>query len=130
MAATRRGVSVRLEGGPRLQATLQATADGLADLSDANQATGDIVVTAARLRVPRRSGRLAVTLRATGEPDAAVVEAGGPGVPYAGVQEYGWPARHIPAQPYLTTSAVDTTPAWLAVHQRTLQGRLAKVKGA
>ena len=119
-------VTVTLEGGTNLQATLRAQARGLADLSVPNKRAADIIVTAARMRAPRRSGRLAGSLRGSGEPDAAVVEAG---PVYAPVQEYGWPRRHIPAQPFLVNSADATESAWTSTYQADLQDRLDHVKG-
>jgi len=57
------------------------------------------------------------------------VRAGGAKVPYAGVQEYGWPRRNIAAQPYIVPAAHDTEPTWIAVYQARLDELLSKVKG-
>lgn len=50
---------------------------------------------------PRRSGRLASTTRAQTRSRGVTVFSGGGGVDYASVQNYGWPARNIPAKRYL-----------------------------
>lgn len=60
------------------------------------------LVDAARDTAPRRTGRLASTIRPFGTQKAAAVGAGKKAVPYAGPIHYGWPARNITAQPFLT----------------------------
>lgn len=94
-------VQLRVEG---LRSTLRALADAgadAADLKDLMQSLGQIVATHAQLRAPRETGRLATTVRPGRGKTKAVVRAGGARAPYAGVIHYGWPARNIPAQPFL-----------------------------
>ena len=71
---------------------------------------GLIVVAAARPAAPTLSGALAGTIRAGRGKTKAVIRAGRAGVPYAGVQHYGWPARGISAKPFLS-GAVQSTRA-------------------
>jgi len=52
--------------------------------------------------LPRRSGRLAASIRAQGTQRAGRVAAGKKSVPYAGPIHWGWPARNIKPQPFLT----------------------------
>lgn len=55
---------------------------------------GDMVATAARHRVAKRTGRLAGTIRTQGALRGVKVLAGGvKGVRWAGPIEYGWPSR-------------------------------------
>ena len=58
------------------------------------------------------------------------MRAGGAKVPYAGVQEWGWGRRHIPAQPYLVPAAHETESQWVALYQKAVAALLGKVKGA
>lgn len=44
---------------------------------------------------PRRSGKLAASIRASAAKNYATVTAGGRGVAYAGPINYGWPKRNI-----------------------------------
>ena len=44
----------------------------------------------------------------------AVIRAGRAGVPYAGVQHYGWAARNIKPNPYLTDALATRQAAVLA----------------
>jgi hypothetical protein len=50
---------------------------------------------------PRLTGALASSVQGNPSAEKAQILAGGVGVPYAGVQEYGWPEKNINAQPYL-----------------------------
>ena len=77
-----------------------------------------------------RLGALQASIRSSGTKTAGVVRAGGGSVPYAGVQEFGWPARGIPAQPYLTAALVEIEPQILDLYHAELESILARVKGA
>jgi phage gpG-like protein len=118
-----------LEGEKELRRTLKAAGDDLADLKAAHARTADTVSVRGRQKAPRRSGRLAGSVRPSGTKTAAVIRAGGGAIPYAGVQEYGWPAHHIPAQPYLVPAAEETQPTWEAEYQADVEKILARVKG-
>lgn len=50
---------------------------------------------------PKRSGRLAGTVRGNRAASKAVVTVGRATVPYAGPINYGWPSRGIAAQPFM-----------------------------
>jgi HK97 gp10 family phage protein len=60
------------------------------------------VARAAEPRAPRKSGRLAASIRAQGTQREGRVAAGGASVPYAGPIHFGWSARNIEPQPFLT----------------------------
>ena len=81
---------VRIEGLREFQAALRDADDGLQKELRAvfNDAAG-IVVDTARPRLPRRSGKLAATLRATSGQREAWVTLGKAKVPYAGWIEFG-----------------------------------------
>jgi hypothetical protein len=124
--APRSTVTVTLEGGDNLTRTLEGAARDLGDLSPAHRRAADLVAQAARARAPRRSGRLASTIQGRGDREGAAVVVG---AVYAGVQEYGWAARRIPAQPYLNPAAEATTTAWTGEYQAEVQDILGTVKG-
>lgn len=65
------------------------------------KAAEPVARTAARL-APKRSGRLAGSIRPLGSQRAGRVAAGRKSVPYAGPIHWGWPARNIEPQPFLT----------------------------
>jgi phage gpG-like protein len=124
MAAT-----FEVEGGRQLRKSLKDVEDGLKDLKAAHAEAAGIVAEAAMAGAPRRSGRLAGSIRPSGTKTAAIVRAGGARIPYAGVQEYGWPRHNIPAQPYIVPAAHDTESTWIARYQDAVDRLLGKVKG-
>lgn len=86
---------VRVEGLNQLVRDLQAL--GL-DVDDLKGAFGPIAAEGARLAsgfAPKRSGRLAGTIRGNKAKNKAVVTAGRARVKYAGAINYGWPRRGI-----------------------------------
>lgn len=120
---------VQVRGAKQLRRTLKRAGVGLEDLKDAHAAAGSIVVAAGRTGAPRRSGRLASSVRASRAAASATVRAGGAQTPYAGVIHWGWPAHHITAQPWLSQAATATEPAWTAAYLEAVDRVLAGVKG-
>uniref|UniRef100_A0AAU2V7Q4 HK97 gp10 family phage protein n=1 Tax=Streptomyces sp. NBC_00003 TaxID=2903608 RepID=A0AAU2V7Q4_9ACTN len=80
---------------------------------------------------PRRSGRMARTLRSSGTRTMAVVRAGRASVPYAGPVHWGWPGRPNPARgwrggpirgfPFIAIAAQRTEPVWRDNYERALR---------
>ena len=97
------GMRVEIEGVTSLARTLrQAGLEGARDfLLAANKEAARAVESAARSLVPRRSGRLADTLRSAGNAKGGVVLAGKAKVPYAGPIHFGWFRRNIRPQPFI-----------------------------
>lgn len=126
----RSAVVFQVKGGRELRRSLKAAEGNLDDLKAAHARAAAIVAGRGRTVAPvGETGRLAATVRGSGTNTAANVRAGSAGVPYAGVQEWGWPARHIPAQPYLVPAAQETEPEWLPAYQEEVQTILDRVKG-
>jgi hypothetical protein len=126
---TRTGGRVQVKGVKQLAKDLREFEGGVAELKDANQAVGKIVVAEAQRRAPRVSGRLARSTKATRAPHRVKITGGGARVPYAGPIHWGWPARNIRAQPFVTDAAYDTQPQWLDTYRREITRLAAKVKG-
>lgn len=71
-------------------------------LRAANKAVAELVAVEARSRAPVLSGRLSASIGAGASGRSAYVKAGTPGrVPYAPIQEFGWPGHGISPQPFL-----------------------------
>jgi HK97 gp10 family phage protein len=121
--------TVHIEGLAQLVRTLKRAGVDISDLKDAHRAAGDIVAREAEARAPRRSGALAHSIRAARQQGRARVQAGTSRVPYAGPIHWGWPARHIGAQPFVAEAAQATEPRWTAQYRADLEAALAKVKG-
>ena len=119
------GSSVEVIGLDRLQATLRSAADDLEDLSAVNQKVAGVVAKAAR--PPRRTGRLAGSIRPKWTADEASVTSG---LPYAGVIENGWPRLGIRATHFLQRAFANTQTTTIAMYAKALQGIADDVKGA
>lgn len=125
-----RRAGVEVEGLAQLRRSLRGLGEDLADLKDANRDAARVVATAAAARAPRRTGRLAASLRPARAAAAASVVAGSAQVPYAGPVHWGWPARHIEGNPFAMQAADATRHVWLPIYERELQRALDRVNGA
>ena len=123
------GPQVRVEGAGTLRRTLRAATGNLDDLKDANARVSAMVAQWAAVTAPRRTGQLGGSVRGTRQAARAVINAGSASVPYAGVINYGWPARNIAAQPWMSQAAVNTQPSWLPIYQADVQKILDTVRG-
>jgi len=121
---------VRVEGARRLRATLRKAGADLDDMKDAHAAVAAMVAAAARAATPRRTGRLAATVRGNRALSRATILAGYASVPYAGPIHWGWPRRNITAQPWLADTAALLEPRWTAVYADGVDRAIANVKGA
>jgi hypothetical protein len=99
MAGTKPGIEVT--GAKELRKALKHMGADLADLTATNRAAAEQVAERARDHAPRRSGRLAKTIRARASKTKASVIAGSAAVPYAGPIHFGWHRRHIVPNPFL-----------------------------
>jgi hypothetical protein len=125
--------AVEVEGLRTLRRELKAAGVSLQDLKDAHNAVAQTVVRAAHFtpKNPARStGALAASVRGTGQATAAVVRAGRATGPDAGAIHWGWPNRHITAQPFLWNAIADTQNQWTGEYLRALQTIIDKIEGA
>lgn len=92
---------VRVEGLNKLIRDLVALGVEVDDLKDAFSAISREASDAASSFAPKRTGRLAGTIRGNRAKNKAVVSAGRASVRYAGAINYGWPKRNIPASSFM-----------------------------
>ena len=125
------GMRVEIEGVTSLARTLrQAGNEGARDfLLAANKEAARAVESAARSLVPRRSGRLADTLRSAGNAKGGVVLAGKAKVPYAGPIHFGWFRRGIKPQPFLFQALDRKAVEIEEIYLRRLDELLGMVQG-
>lgn len=100
-------MDIHISGDRELNRDLARVRDGLGNQKrELKELATDAAQYAARI-APRRSGRLAGSIRGYGTKDEAVVQAT---APYAGVINYGWPARNIKAAEFMqdTERAVES----------------------
>ncbi len=108
MAAGTPGVAVRYSGLRELRAELRRLEDPRywgREFREAGKQAAGLVAREAQSRVPQLTGRLRDSIRPLASQTRAQVAAGKAAVPYAGVIEFGWPARNIRPQPYLYPAA-------------------------
>jgi hypothetical protein len=94
------GIVVEVKGAKELRRALRQIEDAAerkgmqADLKSEYRTAARVVEIAARQEAPKRSGRLAGSIKAKGTTTGSAVVAGGlKAVPYAGPIHWGWPSR-------------------------------------
>lgn len=126
---TETGSTLKIEGLAELVRTLKRAGVDVSELKDAHRRAGEIVAHEAAIRAPRRTGALAGSIKAAKQVRRARVQVGGARVPYAAPIHWGWPARGIGAQPFLTDAAQATEAQWTAQYVKDIETALAKVRG-
>lgn len=123
----RPSAGVRVDGLRKLRRDLRQLPEGTADLKQANQRAGQLVVQAAR--PPRRSGKLSGAGRASRAVGRVSVLWGGAAVPYAGPIHWGWPSHNIAPQPFVVEAAQRTEPVWLEAYLEDVDKLLQPIYG-
>lgn len=135
---------VKVTGAKELRKAIRQIEDAAAkkgmqaDLKGAYRTAARVVEVSAKQEAPRRSGRLAGSVKAKGTTTGASVVAGGlKAVPYAGPVHYGWPSRPnkakgwrggpIKANKFLTRAAAQSIDAIVDLLGDELQRVLNKV---
>lgn len=108
---------------------MKAAGIKLDDLKAAHAAVAALVWDKAAPHTPTRSGRLAKTGRPSGTQTAAIVRVGTASVPYGGPIHWGWPNRHIVAQPWIYVAAGDTQTTWEATYLAAIEAVIAEIEG-
>lgn len=121
--------AIEVEGAARLRRTLKRAGVGVQDLKDAHKKVAELVAEHSAPIAPRRTGRLAGTTRASGTATAAIVRAGRKSVPYAGPIHWGWKARGIKAQPWISQAAEKEFDPAQTIYLQALEAIIATVEG-
>jgi hypothetical protein len=124
-----RGARVEVEGRRELVRTMRAAGIDLGDLTKANRDAAAVVAPESAARTPRRTGRLAGTVKAAGTRSAALVRVGSRTVPYAGPIVFGWAAHNIEPNPGPVDALATTEPRWRPVYDHAIERIIAKIKG-
>jgi hypothetical protein len=123
------GAAVQVEGLDNLVKTLRKAGADINELKDASKKAGDIVVSASAARAPRRTGRMAGNIRSSRLAKGVRVSVGGASLRYPPVIHWGYPARNLVGQPFMTDAAKATEPIWVAGYLADIQKIVDKVKG-
>lgn len=106
---------VQIKGLNEVVRNLKAFGASADDLKDANAKITSKVANAATAIVPVQSGRLQSSIRGTRQQRKASIKAGSSSIQYAGIIEYGYPAKNIQAQPFLRKAAWQNQ--WFIIEQ-------------
>lgn len=123
-------VDIQIVGLAELARTMKRAGVDITELKDAHTRAAQIVADRASTLAPKRTGRLAGNIRTAKQVQRARIMAGSSSVPYAGAIHWGWPARHIEANPFISNAAVATQDEWTAAYFEDVQKALDKVSGA
>lgn len=121
--------TIEVFGDRRFVATMRAAGVDVKQLKDAHRAAASIAAGAAATAAPKRTGRLAGTVRVGATQRAGIVRAGRKSVPYANPIHWGWPARGIKANPWMSRAAQASEPAWLRVYMDHVEDIIDRVEG-
>lgn len=121
------GGQVTVRGADTFARTLGKFGDEIQHLTDAHRAAGAAVIGKARPRTRRKTGRLSASWRSVVTVDGAQV---GSSLPYAGVQEHGWPARRITPSRALTSGLSDAADDVGRIYLGAVDAAMGKVRGA
>lgn len=120
-------LTFRVDGVPKLTRTLKKAGEDITELVEAHARAAAIVEAAARATAPRRSGKLASSIRATRSKLKAEIQVRSI---YAMPIHWGWPSRNIDPQPWVSQAAQATEPEWLPIYEDAVQKALDQVAGA
>lgn len=123
-----------ISGGVRVEGLNQLTRNLLTlglEIDDLKEAFGGIAAEAAQVAAgfaPKRTGRLAASVRGNRAKNKAVVMAGRASVVYAGPINYGWPARKIAAASFMQKADEVMAPKALQALEDAIESKI-KSKG-
>jgi len=120
---------IRIEGLDALVRTMRKAGVDITELKQAHVRAGQIVADRAAELAPRRSGRLAGSIRPARQAKRARIQAGGGKVPYANPIHWGWPSHNIEASLFLSRAATETEAEWSKAYLEDVQAALDKVTG-
>lgn len=120
---------LQVRGARQLRSSLKKAGKDLENLKAAHAAVAQVIARTAASRAPKLTGRLAGSVRGSGTTTSAVIRAGFKSVPYAGPIHWGWPARGIKAQPFMSDAATSTEGQWMPIYEGAVDQALDQVKG-
>jgi HK97 gp10 family phage protein len=100
--------------------------ESLIAVKKANYEAAELLVRAALPLVPRRTGKLAGSLKPTRTQMYAGARAGSTSVPYAGPIHWGWFRRHIKPQPFFAKAFGYNKEQILEKYKKDMEAALAK----
>lgn len=117
----------QLQGADNLIRTLRAASREIEDFGSVNTASASTLRSRAASGAPKRSGRLAASLRASSDKHQAVMDYGA--LPYAGRTHWGWPSVGQIAQPFATNALENSEPVIVQAHERRVEQVVSHIRG-
>lgn len=117
-------------GQKRFVQTMRKAGADMKELKGVNRQAADIALPAVQRLAPRRTGRLAASIRAGATQKAGVIRAGRKTVPYAGPVNYGWSKHGIRPRLFVNQGVAGSESAWSRVYADFIDKTLNQVKGA
>ncbi|CAB4149403.1 hypothetical protein UFOVP542_4 [uncultured Caudovirales phage] len=99
--------NISIQGVKEVTDSLNKLARDLQSNIELNKELSTTLSQKASAMAPKLTGALASSVVGNPSAEKAQILAGSAAVPYAGVQEYGWPERNIRPQPYLNPAVKD-----------------------
>ena len=99
--------TISIQGVKEVTDSLNKLARDLQSNIELNKELSTTLSQKASAMAPKLTGALASSVIGNPSAEKAQILAGSAAVPYAGVQEYGWPERNIRPQPYLNPAVKD-----------------------
>ena len=99
--------NISIQGVKEVTDSLNKMARDLESNIELNKELSTTLSQKASALAPKLTGALASSVQGNPSAEKAQILAGSAAVPYAGVQEYGWPERNIRPQPYLNPAVKD-----------------------
>ena len=119
-------MKITVEGGASLMRTLKRAGADIDDMKDTNQRVARQVAAVASSLAPRRSGRLAGSVKGNRAVAQAVIRSR---LPYAGPIHWGWQSRGIRPNPFMVEAVNRTQPAIESWYLADLDRILGTVRG-
>lgn len=122
---------VEVEGAQQFRRGLKQAGVALSNLKNVHRSVANIAADGVRRRAPRgNTRRLVGSIRSGATQRAAFVRVGNNSrIRYAGPINYGWPARHIAANPFANVGAKETEPKWVQLYVDYTTKALDTIKG-
>jgi hypothetical protein len=117
---------VRVQGLDTLASTMHKAGEALQNMDSAHSRAAAVIASAAAAAAPRRTGRLAGSVRAGRATGKGLVEVT---APYAGPIEWGWPSRNIDGTHFAMNAARATEPQWVKFYEDEISKAVDGVKG-
>ena len=119
-------LKVDVKGVDVLTAVLLKFSDDIKKLNGFGPEIGKLIANNASALAPNRTGALAASIGSVVTKDGVQVYAGSEKVPYAGVIEYGWPAKGKQAKPYLMPAVKNNLEAIIKKYEDGISDRIKK----